>query len=402
VNVNAGSYQDNRLTPAKAFMDKAGADSLSAEMLKKTWYQLGTDFNMGVENNETSFSISGLDEKLDESMALMFRYLKQPVATQATLDELVKIALTQREDEKKNPTALRNALRMYSRYGENSSYNRRISSDALAKLKIEELQSVIRDLMNFKHTLIYIGSLPLDHVLLFIKKHHTIASGLKDPPPYEHLMVRAPVTTEIRFFHKETAQSQVFIEFGGVPFLATLRSTADLYNDYFAGGMSGIVFQELREARALAYSTFARYDLAERLGDQNVMWGYIGCQVDKTPEAVNAFIGLMDQMPESPERFAEAKKSILNHYRVAKVGFRDMPGVIRTWERQGLSPDPRKQRFAEIQLSEFPTVLNFQKEHIQNRPKLISILGDTSKFDVNSLSQIGKVMSVPIEALFKP
>jgi predicted Zn-dependent peptidase len=34
---------------------------------------------------------------------------------------------------------------------------------------------------------------------------------------------------------------------------------SQLYNSYFGGGMAGIVFQELREARALAYSVGARY-----------------------------------------------------------------------------------------------------------------------------------------------
>ena len=183
-------------------------------------------------------------------------------------------------------------------------------------------------------------------------------------------------------------------------FDAALRPAIDLYNDYFAGGMSGIVFQELREARALAYSTFARYDLGDRSNDQNVMWGYIGCQVDKTPEAVAALVELIDDLPESPERFSEAKNSVVNRYRVAKIKYRELPGVLRIWERRNQTPDPRKERFGHILQAEMPSVLDFHKQHIARRPKLISIMGDTTKFDLNSLSTLGTITPVTLDDLF--
>ena len=400
LGVDMGAYQDNRLSTARSLLDKSGAGDLSPDALKKEWYKLGTDFNIGVSDNETNISISGLDENFEASLSLMMKYIQSPTADQATLDELVKITLAQREDQKKDPRSLRNALRFYSRYGDNSSYKRRISSEALQKLTVAELHGLISSLPTYEHVLIYGGTKTLDEVLAAIKEHITSSDDLKTPPAYERLTVHAPAKTEIRFFHKETAQSQVFVEFGDVAFDTTLRPAIDLYNDYFAGGMSGIVFQELREARALAYSTFARYDLGGRSNDQNVMWGYIGCQADKTPEAVIALAGLIDDLPESPERFAEAKNSVVNRYRVAKIKYRELPGVLRIWERRNQTPDPRKERFDHILQADMPTVLDFHKQHIAKRPKLISIMGDTTKFDLNSLRPLGVVTPVTLDDLF--
>ncbi len=400
LSVDIGTYQDNRLGTASALMDKSGAGDLSADALKKEWYKLGTDFSIGVADNETNIRISGLDENFEASLLLMVNYIQNPTADQATLDEHVKIALARREDEKKDPRALRNALRFYNRYGDNSRYKRRISSDALQKLSVAELHGLISSLPAYEHTLVYAGSKPLYEVLAAVKTHFAMEGDLKTPSAYEHLMTRMPGKTEIRFFHKETAQSQVFVEFGDVAFDASLRPAIDLYNDYFAGGMSGIVFQELREARALAYATFARYDLGSRSNDQNVMWGYIGCQADKTPEAVAALVDLIDDLPESPERFDEAKKSVINRYRVAKIKFRDLPGVLRIWERRNQTPDPRKERFDHIRRADMPLMLDFHKHHIANRPKLISIMGDTSKFDLNSLSTLGAITPVTLDDLF--
>ena len=400
MNIDIGNYQDNRLGTAKALLQKSGTDTLDAVSLNKRWYQLGIKFDMGVQNQETNFSITGLDEKFESSLALMLQYIKNPNMDQATLNELIKIELAKREDQKKDPRALRDAIRLYSRYGENSAFKRRISSESLQKLTADNLSGLIRSLLDYKHALIYVGTLPLDKVVSLIKKHHPVSKTLEAPPTYDYLTVQAPPKTELRIYHKEMAQALVLIEFGSAKFDRALRPASDLYNEYFSGGFGGIVFQELREARALAYSAFARYENGDRPKDQNFMWAYIGCQPDKTSEAVPAFIDLIDNLPQSPERFDKAHKSVVNRYRVTKANFRGVPGVVRTWERWGVKPDPRKERFEKIKAGDLSLVLDFHKNHVQNRSKLISIVGDTTKIDLEKLSTIAKPMPVTLEDLF--
>ena len=109
---------------------------------------------------------------------------------------------------------------------------------------------------------------------------------------------------------------------------------------------------------------------------------------------------LIDDLPESPERFAEAKNSVVNRYRVAKIKYRELPGVLRIWERRNQMPDPRKERFDHILQAEMPIMLDFHKQHITKRPKLISIMGDTTKFDLNSLRPLGVVTPVTLDDLF--
>lgn len=400
ISTDIGTYQDNRLGMAKALMDKSGTETLTAEMLKKAWYTLGTDFNIGVEDNQTNITVSGLDENLDMSLTLLKNYLTTPTATQTTLDELIQITLSQQEDEKKDPRAIRNALRQYSRYGDNSVYKKRLTTEALKSLTVSELHTLIGSLLTYQHDILYVGSKPIEDVISLIQTHFPVTQDLKEPPHYEILQVQTPVENEIRFVHKEMAQAQVFIEFGDVVYDTSLRPYADLYNDYFSGGMSSIVFQELRETRALAYSTYAQYQLGDRTGDQNFMWGYIGCQADKTPEATVAFIDLIDNLPEAPERFDETKSALINRYRVSKVKFRDILPTIRIWENRGLSPDPRKARFETIQNSGITAVTGFHEDHVKSRAKLISILGDTTKIDMDKLTPVGQKISVSIDELF--
>src|SRR4029079_12808335 len=88
---------------------------------------------------------------------------------------------------------------------------------------------------------------------------HTAKAPLKEPPPYKYLKIATPAESRVYFFNKEMAQANVRIEFGDGKFDEAKVPPVQLFNDYFSGGMAGIVFQELREARALAYSVCAGY-----------------------------------------------------------------------------------------------------------------------------------------------
>jgi hypothetical protein len=79
------------------------------------------------------------------------------------------------------------------------------------------------------------------------------------------------------------------------------------------------------------------------------MAGMIQTQADKSPEAIAAFLDLLDNIPRSEERLAVSKDSMLSLYRTGKVGFRELFGTVRDWERKGLKPDPRKEWFGKIQ-----------------------------------------------------
>jgi predicted Zn-dependent peptidase len=60
----------------------------------------------------------------------------------------------------------------------------------------------------------------------------------------------------------------------------------ELFNNYFGGGMSSIVFQTIRESKALAYSTYAYYFTPNTKDEKYYLVGYVGTQADKLNEAI--------------------------------------------------------------------------------------------------------------------
>jgi len=190
------------------------------------------------------------------------------------------------------------------------------------------------------------------------------------------------------------------MEFAAGTYEESSRPASQLFNEYFGGGMAGLVFQELREARALAYSAFGRYFPASRPEDENVVVGFIGCQADKTIDAVKVFLGLMEEMPLEQTRFDSTHQALESIYRTSHVPFRGVPGVVNDWEYLGLEKDPRKERFPIIMDATLETLKDFYEKEIQTRPKLISIVGDSSKIDMEALAKFGEITTVEAEKIF--
>ena len=91
---------------------------------------------------------------------------------------------------------------------------------------------------------------------------------------------------------------------------------------------------------------------------------------------------------------------MLNRYRTSKLNFREVIGAVRNWERQGLEGDPRRDNYRKLQRTELDDLLEFQTEHVKDRAKLISIVGDLSIINVDELEQFGSVQQLQVEDLF--
>jgi predicted Zn-dependent peptidase len=330
----------------------------------------------------------------------MMELINSPSADQQTLEQLKGILLKSREDQKSSPPAIARALFMYNRYGENSPMLEAMTSQEILDTQVDELLNAPSELLNYKHTLSYTGSMPLEELVAALRRNYGIKNGLRDTPEFRFRSARDIEETEVLVVNQQTAQAQVRIEFADGDYDQEDGLLANLYTNYFGSGMSSVVFQELREARALAYSASARYAPGSRVNAENLIMGSIGTQTDKTADALAAFIDLIDNMPSSSERFEESVNSMLNRYRTSKLNFREVIGAVRTWERQGLEGDPRRGNYQKLQETELEDLLQFQQQHVKDRAKLISIVGDLSIIDTAELEQFGSIQEVEVNDLF--
>jgi hypothetical protein len=85
---------------------------------------------------------------------------------------------------------------------------------------------------------------------------------------------------------------------------------AAVFNEYFGGGMNTVVFQELREARGLAYSARAYYYNMPIKNHPQYGTTYIISQNDKMMDCIRVFKEILDTIPQNEANFNLAKQSL--------------------------------------------------------------------------------------------
>ncbi|MDA8991053.1 insulinase family protein [Opitutales bacterium] len=400
VRMEIGNDHQPMLTLAKRMLDRAGAEQLSSEQLKIEWYKLATEFGFGVGEHFSTFSINGLDENLEESLELARKHLLSPSINENTWSETKSIILSERDDEQKDPRALSNALAHFHRYGIESRYLKRPSDSDLNASSVDSLTQLLTSLFDVKRTVLYYGPRSVEEVTTSIKNGFLGSEPSNDSPAIKPNRSLSPDANQVFFLQKEMAQAQVRLEFSVGTYNEKNAPVGQLFNEYFGGGMAGLVFQELREARALAYSAWAHYFSPSRPEDENILVGAIGCQADKTLEAVNAFIELLDNMPINETRWNSAHTAILSSYRTNPISSRSIPGFVYDFNNLGLAEDPRSVRYESLQTSKINSLREFYEEEIQPKSILLSIVGDSNKIDLEELKKIGPVTEIQPEQLF--
>ena len=388
------------LTLIKRLLDRAGAGKLSSDELKIEWYKLATEFGFGVREHFSTFSINGLDENLQESLNLAQQHMLSPNISDETWNETKGIILSERDDEQKDPRALSNALAHFHRYGSESRYLKRPSDADLNASTVASLTKTLLEAFEIKRTILYYGPRSAEEITTTIQNGFLGKKPTKDTPTFTPNRSLSPVANQVFFLQKEMAQAQVRLEFAAGTYDESKAPLGQLYNEYFGGGMAGLVFQELREARALAYSAWAHFFTPSRPQDENILVGAIGCQADKTIEAVNAFIELLDEMPINQTRWDSAHAAILSAYRTNPISSRSIPGFVYDFNALALNEDPRSNRYDSLQKADIDSLRGFYEKEIQPKSILVSIVGDSIKIDLNELKKIGPLTEVKPQQLF--
>jgi predicted Zn-dependent peptidase len=396
-----GTRQDKRLAAATNLFSKTGTETKSPDELQIEWFKRGSSFNISASANDVVLIILGLDDQLPATLALLQEMLEHPAVTEESLETMKAVTLKIQADLRKDPGGLMTALSSYMAYGEESAARQWLPADQLKALTAAELQALLRSLFTYKYHVLYSGTMTPEEALRLTGSLCRSDAPLTDRLPYYQPTMRTPEKNEIFFTQREMGQAHITIRYPGVNYDPELMAQVNLFNEYFSGGMSGLVFQELREVRALAYAAYAAYQPGARRTEQNTMEGMIQTQADKAPEAINAFIDLLDNMPLSAERFKQARETLLKDFAFTRTSFREIPALALSWERKQIEPDPREKVYQKIQqMTSIDILATFHKEHIAGKAKLISVLGDTARLDFNALGGIAEVRTLTPDELF--
>jgi len=408
-----GSQNDVKLATAVNYLAYLGTSKFTPEQLKQEFYKLACSYAVAVSNDEINITLSGLSENMVPAVVLLEQLLADAQPNKEALDNLVADVLKSRNDSKLNKNVIRQALTAYGTYGPKSPFTNILGENELKALTGEELVNLIHNLNSYKHEILYYGPIekpnPMgrksnapketDFISMLDKSHRTPLQ-FKDVPS----RVKYPQlnTDETKVFAVDYNMKQVDIVLHSkaAPFNAKEIPLTRMFNEYFGGGMNSIVFQEIREAKALAYSSMAAYRAPNYPDENNLIFGFVGTQNDKMPEALKAMFALFNNMPESEKSFSAAREAIINQISTERITkSRILTNYIGA-RRMGYDHDIRRDVFQEVPSLTFADISAFEQSYMKDKKFSILVVGNTKKLDLPALESYGKVTFLTLQDIF--
>jgi predicted Zn-dependent peptidase len=397
-----GSWNSKLLPIALQYLNFLGTEKMTSEQISTEFYKLASSFNTGFTDHHITLGISGLDENFNKTIKL-FEDLVTNCKPNAEALELLKDRLIkQRNDAKLNKGAILFRLTMYGQYGaKNPRTSLNFTNEELKALKAEDLVAFLHDLFNYKHIVTYFGPQTVETVSSNILAAHKFPSQVKaDLPQIANFEMITPEKSQILFTEYDMVQAEMNWVRPTVGYSANNTPIIDIYNNYFGSGMSSIVFQTIRESKALAYSTYAFYQTPNLPSEKYNMQGYVGTQADKLPEAVIAMNELLNVFPAEEKNLSITKDNMRKNYQTERI---TKDGIIYTYleaKEKGLDYDLRQKTYEALETTTLNDLKQFQNNNIANKPVIYCLVAAEKKVDLEVLKKYGEVKKLTLEEIF--
>ena len=402
-NYRVGTLQDSRLELLASVLPLSGTDSLTVQQLSRAWQRIGTNVSFEASANDFSITLSGFDEALPESLDLLRHFLGHVTADKKTLSETVSdynqtAALTFME----GTSAYFKALLAKAMYGDRAPLLRRLGKKEAKTLKkgtalIELLAS---DVLSARCDVTYSGRGDAEQVAALVRSR--IPVGSADTP--REITPFQTHENAVWFVDAPGSRQTYIAAYVTDPDCGTpdRRARLELWSEYFGGGMSAVLFEEVREYRAFAYSAHGQSQGpdVERPGDPGMFVGYLSTQADKAGEAMALLDSLFRNMPVSPVNGAAARQAVINEINNGYPTHRELPERIAAMDRRHQSVNPEVAAYEALRHLGIDDIVAYSRE-VAGRPFLWLVVGDKKSIDMEKLAEYGPVTVLKKKDLIK-
>lgn len=400
-NYNYGIADNPALYYADDYVDYLGTASMSKEEFASKMYELGCDYTFNVGMYSSLIRLSGLSENMEEAIKLYENMLLGAVGDDTILDNLKKDIIKTRSDNKKSQSSCFSALQTYLIYGPECVKKRTLSDDAILSFRSDDILSAVKDVLDKGHEILYYGPMKTGDLETVLKGSHHVAEGAEILPERYEKVLQTPESKV--FLAQYDAKQLYYLQYSnrGETFDPFEAAGINMYNEYFGGGMNAIVFQEMREARGLAYSASATLVTPYyNIDDSYKYLAVIATQNDKMRSAIEAFDSIINDMPESEAAFQIAKEAIIGRMRTSRTTGMSVLRLYQSCRRLGLGEPMNKQIFHDLQTLELNDIVKVQQKWVKDRTYQYAILGDIKDLDTKYLSTLGPVKVLTLEDIF--
>lgn len=392
---------DPKVKVALQYLDFLGTNKYTNEEIKKELYNLGLSLQPSANSWKVYVSLSGIEESFDAGLDMMEHILRNAKGDTAALANLKQDILKQRADNKKDKWRIMSGLRAYAQYGAENKFNNVLSEEELMALTSEELIEVIHTLADYKHRILYYGKSSLDDVYAKLQEKHPLPEtplAVENPIKFEEQSTEKPI---VYFAEYDMVQTELSMLSKGEKYNPDKAALISQFNQFFGSGLSSLVFQEIRESKALAYSAYAYVSSPSKPDESHYVNAYIGTQNNKLADAIEAMSQLMDSIPAGTDKqFEESRISALKQIESNRVTKESVYWIYRSYEDRGIDYNQQERIYKELGNLTMDELRTFFNEDVANKPYVYYVIGKKAEMDMDVLAKLGEVKELSLETIF--
>jgi predicted Zn-dependent peptidase len=395
-----GTWNNKKLGLAAQYLQFLGTGKMSAEDITKAFYKIACSFSIGAGAEFTTVNIEGLQENFTQAVTLFESLLKNCKPDETALTALKARIEKSRMDAKLNKGSIMSGLVSYARFGDKNPFNYALSEGELKNATSLELFNILHSLNTYPHKIIYYGPQLLLPLTAALKQLHSIPATFKMAPEKVKFTNSIQTKNQVLFADYTMVQSEIRWVRNTNTYSAAEEPVVDIFNNYFGGGMAALVFQTIRESKALAYSTFAFYAIPGKKEDPFYSLAYVGCQADKFNESIVAMNELLNDLPNVAENIKFARAGIKKDIETGRITQDAIIYDYLSAQRKGLDYDIRKKIYNSIDAIGYDELKKFHTNYIANKPYTYCVVASTKKVSDDDMKKYGEVKKLSLEEIF--
>lgn len=396
-----GKFNNIKIDLALDYLPFLGTSKYTPAEVQQEFYKIGCDFDVFGGDERVYVYMDGLSENFEAGMKLFEHLLSDAQPQEEPLKNLISDELKDRADAKLSKSnILWGAMNSYAVYGENSPFKNILTESELNDIEASELTDIIHNLTSYEHRVLYFGPMDQGDLVSNLNNLHKTPAQLKPIPEGKEFAELDNEGTKVYVVDYDMKQAEILMLSKKELYNPKTVAAAAIYNEYFGGGMGSIVFQEMRESKALAYSVFSVYRSPSDSADAHYVMAYIGTQADKLKEAMAGMTDLLNNMPESEKSFELAKKAALEKIRTERITKTSKLWNYETALSRGVDHDLREDIYKAVPNMTMADLKAFHEEYIKNSDYNIMVIGKKDGLDMAALKEYGPVETLSLTEVF--
>lgn len=395
-----GSLNDKKQGLASQYIQFLGTDKMTAEEISKAFYKIACSFNVSTGEEYTTVNIEGLQENFENAVKLYEEVVNNVKADDKALAALKARLNKARKDAKANKGAILQGLTSYALYGSENKFNNVLTNEELNAVTAQELVDRIKNLNNYEQTVIYYGPAPIYNFVSQLKTLHQVPANFAVAAPAKTFKQEVPAKNQVLFADYDMVQAETRWIRNTETYNPEKTTMVNVFNNYFGGGMGSLVFQTIRESKALAYSTYGYYVQPQKKDQDYYLLGYVGSQADKFNDATVAMNELLTKMPELPKNLELAKNQVKKDIQTERI---TQDGIIYNYlnaKNLGLTDDIRKKMYETVDKITMADVKKFHQNYFSGKPYTYAIVASEKRVSMDDMKKLGEVKKLSLEEIF--